>query len=237
MTEKLLLDMANAITELPIGVKAGGQLFYIYPPSFGTTILIEQVCKNAGIKEYNTDRLGVVGLIKLLQSQKELVATLLAICSFENRKQATIDEFVNERAEVLKKVNIKEVIGILVSILSVNEQLSRFCEESGINEENRLKKKVIDIKNKDRSSVSFGGRTLYGKIFSQVCEKYHWTLDYAIWGISFVNLNMMLIDAPSSIFLTEDEKKQVKIPNHISDCINADDPAMAGEIAKFLADA
>ena len=46
----------------------------------------------------------------------------------------------------------------------------------------------------------------------------------------------MLIDAPSSIFLTEDEKKQVKIPNHISDCINADDPAMAGEIAKFLAD-
>ena len=237
MTEKLLLDMANAITELPIGVKAGGQFFYIYPPSFGTTVLIGQVCRSAGIGDVCTDKLGVVELLKLLQNKKELIATLLAICSFENRKQATIDELVIERAEKLKQVNVKEVAGLLVSILSVNEQLSRFCEESGINEENRLRKRIIDIKNKDRSSITFGGKTIYGKIFSQVCEKFHWTLDYAIWGVSFINLNMLLIDAQSSVFLTDEERKLVKIPNAVSEYINADDPTMASEIAKFLADA
>lgn len=237
MTEKLLLEMADAIIELPIGVSTGGQLFYIYPPSFGTSILIGKHCKDAGITDVNISKLGVIGLLKLMNTQKDLMAHILAICSFSDRKQACHEELVSERAKFLKKVNPQEAAGIVHSILSVNEQLSKFCEESGINKENRLRKKVIDLKNDANSSISFGGKTLYGKMFTQVCEKYHWTLDYAVWGISFINLNMMLIDAASSVFLTEEERKQIKIPKEIEEDISADNPTNSREIEKFLLDA
>ena len=237
INESLLLEMVDAITELPLSIKAGGQLFYIYPPSFGSTILISKVLQKAGIGEMAAGGLGVINALKLFKEQKELIGTLLAICSFENRRDACNNELLAERAEKLKSVSIKEATGVLMSILNTNEMLSRFCEESGINKENRFRQRVLKVKNSDSSSISFGAKTIYGSLFGQVCEKFHWSLDYAVWGISFLNLNMLVIDQSSTIFLTEEERKQIRFPKEIENSISADDPQMRDEVEKFLADA
>lgn len=58
-----------------------------------------------------------------------------------------------------------------------------------------------------------------------VCSKYGWTLDYALWGISYLNLNMMIGDAITVLtsFREEDEKVEI---------LNADDPANAEAILR-----
>lgn len=55
-----------------------------------------------------------------------------------------------------------------------------------------------------------GGRSIWGSLLDTVLQKYHWTLEYLLWGISFQNVRMLLSDTVSTT--TEEE------------VINADDP-------------
>lgn len=56
------------------------------------------------------------------------------------------------------------------------------------------------------------------------CFKYGWTLDYVLWGISYLNLNMMTSDAISVLTsFNEEDKPEV---------LNADDPANAAAILR-----
>ena len=52
---------------------------------------------------------------------------------------------------------------------------------------------------------------MWGSVFDVVITKYGWTLDYLLWEISFVNVQMLLSDTISFI----DEENEI---------INADDP-------------
>lgn len=54
--------------------------------------------------------------------------------------------------------------------------------------------------------ISFGGKTLWGIYLDNLCKRYGWTLDYLIWGISWVNLNMMWLDGIEARFPDSDEK-------------------------------
>lgn len=57
------------------------------------------------------------------------------------------------------------------------------------------------------------------------CSKYGWTLDYALWGISYLNLNMMIADAITVLSSFGDKDEEVEI-------LNADDPANAEAILR-----
>lgn len=53
-----------------------------------------------------------------------------------------------------------------------------------------------------------GLKSLWGSLWS-VCTSTGWTLDYLLWKISWINLQMMIIDAPR---YTNDSKKEEIIP-------------------------
>lgn len=55
------------------------------------------------------------------------------------------------------------------------------------------------------------------------CERYGWTMDYVVWGISYANLHMLLNDYITSIYLTDDEIKKYHISMDRT-FINGDDP-------------
>ena len=40
----------------------------------------------------------------------------------------------------------------------------------------------------------FGGKTIWGTLIDAACERYGWTFDYVVWGISYNNLTLMLKD-------------------------------------------
>ena len=47
-----------------------------------------------------------------------------------------------------------------------------------------------------------------------VCERYGWSLDYALWGISLINLNMLTNDKVVSVYLSKEESKKAAIPQN-----------------------
>lgn len=60
------------------------------------------------------------------------------------------------------------------------------------------------------SNRVIGGRSIWGSLLDVVIQKYHWTLEYLLWGISYQNVQMLLADGIST---TEEEET-----------IDADDP-------------
>lgn len=74
------------------------------------------------------------------------------------------------------------------------------------------------------SSRAIRGRSLWGGLLDVACAKYGWTLHYVLWEISYLNLQMMLTDA-----ITVDYDSNEK-----GDIINADDPANAERLRREL---
>jgi hypothetical protein len=61
---------------------------------------------------------------------------------------------------------------------------------------------------------------VWGGLLDVVLQKYHWTLDYLLWGISYINVQMLLAD---SISTTQEEET-----------IDADDPRNRDAIKEML---
>ena len=69
----------------------------------------------------------------------------------------------------------------------------------------------------------FGGKTVWGSLIDAACERYGWTFDYVVWGISYNNLTLMLKDKITSIYLSDDERKRVHLPAEDEEFIDGND--------------
>lgn len=60
-----------------------------------------------------------------------------------------------------------------------------------------------------------------------VCSKYGWTFDYALWGISWLNLNMMIADSITVLTSFGKDEENVEV-------LKADDPENAETILRMF---
>ena len=79
------------------------------------------------------------------------------------------------------------------------------------------------IKNKKGNSITFGGKSVFGSLILPACEKLNMTPQQIVWEISFSFLQMLMADAITSVYLTDEEKKEARISNDRT-FVNADDP-------------
>ena len=63
----------------------------------------------------------------------------------------------------------------------------------------RAKKK----RQRSKSGREYGGCSVWGGVLDPILSKYHWTLDYVLWEVSFVNVTMLQLDE----FTVIDEEK------------------------------
>ena len=226
----VLSDVTNAILEMPTYYQVSGHDFYLYPPSLGVTMLMAEAMKRYKFDEAIASG-SIIGLYKLFREQKEVITHILALCSFENRKDATKQNLVQERIKELKGIDANDGVALVMHALNYNADYDEFVKHFGIDEEYKQRKKVYKIKEENSSGMTFGGLSIWGSLLDAACERYGWTKDYVMWGISYLNLNMMMADAITSVFLTEDEEKELGMHRH---AINADDPRNAAMIRALL---
>lgn len=81
-----------------------------------------------------------------------------------------------------------------------------------------------------KSGRDIGGRSLWGNLFDVVLEKYHWTFEYMLWGISYVNVHMLLSD---SIYHSIGSEKRSDQKDN-DETINADDPRNIDKVNEFI---
>lgn len=228
----------ESILEKPITftLEMGGgkaRYYYVYPPSLGISFLSADLLKGLHfdnqLLEYNQQ----YEMLRLCTEQRGLVMRIIAIHTFQRRSDAIKEEKVQERINELEPLDAAELSTLLLAIMNWNTYQKKFINHFGIDKERNQREKISRIKEKDSSSITFGGNSIYGSLLDHACERYKWELGYLLWGISATTLNMMLADSVQSVYLTDEERKKVHIPAK-GGIIRADDPKNAELVKAFF---
>lgn len=223
MDKNIEMNIADAIMEKPVGFNIGSRHFCLYPPSLGKMFLLSRLTKQLGINNGIMKANPYLESLRICKENKETVCRIIAYHSM-NRKGDVLDELkIKRRASFFCKELDEEELAQLLIISSSWDSIDSYIKHFGIDKERTLRQKVAKLKDKEGGSVSFGGRSVYGTLIDFACERYGWTFDYVVWGISYVNLQMLMADSITSVYLNKEEMKKLHIPQNRA-FISADDP-------------
>lgn len=166
--------------------------------------------------------------LRLCQEKKEIVCRILSYHTI-NRKDELFDcNLVQERCDFFcKELDDDSMAQLLVMVLPEGD-ISTYVKHLGIDKEKEWQAKAMKAK-KDNNSLVFGGKSIYGTLIDAACQRYGWTFEYVVWGISYANLQLLLADSVTSIYLSDEERKRINIPQD-RNVINADDPENMAKI-------
>lgn len=227
--DKLIID---SIIERPICFELDGRFFYLYQPSLGTSLMSARYLKefklDESIIQYNED----LEMIRLVHENKDAVVKVLALHSFKRRSDVLDEKLMYERECAFSKIELPALAVLLKAVIEWNTIHEKLQKHYKLDKEALQRKKISQFKDQDRSSVIFGGRSLYGHMIDYAAERYGWSFGYVVWGISLTNLHMLMSDSVTSVFLTKEERGKVNISTDRI-YLNADDPQTKQQIKKL----
>lgn len=222
------MDIADTIIERPHGFKVNQRQFYLYPVTLGKTYLISRLVECLGINLEIIKANPYMEALRICQEKKESVCRILSYHTINKKEELFDYDFVQERCNFFyKEIDNDSMAQLLVMVLSERD-ISAYIKHLGIDKEKEWQAKAMRAK-KDNNSLTFGGKSIYGTLIDTTCQRYGWTFEYVVWGISYANLQLLLADSVTSIYLSDEERKRVNIPQD-RDIINADDPANMAKI-------
>lgn len=223
--------MEDAIMELPVCCELDGESLTLYPVTLGQAYLISRHREGMADNFKEITSRSDTGTAPL--DYRMTIARIVAIASSRSKEQIIDTKRIHERAEWLNEsLDDDDLFQLYDIVMAYLGDAERFIEESGLSFDRKRLTKIAKYK-EDEGTFSFGGRTPYGSIIDRACARYGWTLDYVVWGISLTNLEMLLADEPSSVFLSKEDRKKIGISAD-REIIRADDPANSERIRKML---
>lgn len=198
-------EIVDAILEKPIVFAIDGKLFYMYPPSFGISLLTTTLLSTIEDCSISSD-----GVLQLCTNNRDVIVRLIAYHTFKFRKDVLCEHKVLKRIKQIEGIEITDIATLYVWIIKWNTSLKSFIKYYHLDQESRIREKIQSVK-KDSSNITLGGKSLYGSLLGNACEKFGWKYDYVVWGLSIINLNMLLSDCIQSIYLTDKERQKAKI--------------------------
>lgn len=224
-------EIADAILELPLYFEAGGKRYCIYPVTLGKSILIWREAEASGINISNLAIDTFAEALRAARERTEAVIRIIALATLPGKEAIADGSQLKRRADELCEVlDYEEAAQLLLYCLQSNKTGS-FIKYLGLDKERTIQKRIAAVK-ACKGSVSFGGRSLYGILIDTACQRYGWTVDYVVWGISYQNIQMLLADTIATVYLTEEERKRLNLGDG-GGFINADDPKNA-ELIKSM---
>lgn len=217
------MNIADTIMERPYGFRVNKRHFYLYPITLGKTYLLSRLIESLGM---NTDIIKAnpyMEALRLCQEKKDIVSHLLSYHTLDKKEELFDSRIVNSRCQFLKKnLSNEEMAQLLVMVLT-KDNTDEFVRYFGIDKERKELAKVSMIKNKKGNSVTFGGKSIFGSLILPACEKLNMTPRQIVWEISLPFLQMLMADVMTSVYLTDEEKKEARIRNDRT-FIDADNP-------------
>lgn len=229
---KTEMNIADTMMEKPIGFKIKGRHFCLYPPCLGKVHLLSRLVTALDIEKKMLELNPYFESMRLSRDKKDIVCRMLAYHTMNRRYDIQNETKVEGRSKYFaKNLDYKELAQIFMVVLTW-EDVSTYIKFLGIDKEQAVKKRIMDYKNRKSSVLSFGGKSVYGTLIDWACQRYGWTFDYVVWGISYANLQMLMADAISSVHLNDEEKKDLRI--YDSEVIDAGDPRNRERIREML---
>lgn len=227
---RIEMMMEDAIMETPIGFEVDGVHYCLYPVTLGTAYLISR--EREGMAANLKDAFLVADESKK-NAYRKCLCRIVAMQTFSKKEEILDFKTLSERTNSFYHLLDDEGLFALYDmIMDSFDESSIFIKHSGLDHDKRKLEKIAKHK-EDGGNFSFGARTAYGSIIGPACEKFGWTLDYVVWGIGYTNLKMLLADAQTSVYLSKEDRKALRISAD-REIIDANDPANRERIRQIL---
>lgn len=217
--EELGIIISNTLTDMPIGFDTDHTHVNIYPTTLGMMYLTSQLVDSLEIDKELLQVDPFLEALRIANTKRETCCRLIAYHSLNTKNEILDSRCVSKQAELIfKECSNEDIATLLIIILKANSYQT-IAKETGMEEEAKRMAKVNAAK-KSENSFIFGGKTIWGTLIDAACERYGWTFDYVVWGISYNNLTLMLKDKVTSIYLSDEERKKAHIPAAGEDVID-----------------
>lgn len=210
--KQLELDIADTIIDRPKGFSVGRRHFYLYPVTLGKVYLQKRITENLEINKELIQTNPYAEALRLIETKREDCCLLIAYHTLQTKEDVLSNRKVTIRKNIFMREMDNEDIATLILACLMYDKALLFIQYFGIDKEQERMSEVIKAKD-NKNSFSFGGKSIYGTIIDAACERYKWTYDYVVWGISYTNLQMLLKDYVKSVYLTDDEMKSAHLNN------------------------
>lgn len=206
------MEIADAIMERPIGFEVKGRHFYIYPPSLGKSYLNSRLIATLNLDKKGLNTNPFMTALMAIKKDSKTCCRLLVYATLNTKEDVFNEELVEERTNFFgENLDLDEMTQLFMLIL-LSDRSAEFMKHLMLDKEKERMKKVQDAK-KSNNTFIFCGKSEYGTLIDYACERYGWSFQYVVWGISLTNLQMMMNDSVKSIYLTDEERKRVHISN------------------------
>lgn len=221
------------ITEKPYLVEIEGKYIAFPPMTLGQSLLVAEQAQELGIDHRATLLSPTAEMLRIVAEKKAQVCRYLALRSFHAKNKLLNEREIEERMHLFEGVEDEELATLLLVLMTDDDKAQRLIKHYGIDKEQERMSKALRAK-KDGGSLNFGGRSIYGQLIDRACERYGWSMEYVVWGISYANLTLMLADQQTSIYLTDEERKSARLPRAGEEVINGDDPKNQQRLKELL---
>lgn len=188
--------------------------------TLGKSFIVGRLLNRMGLTKAGDTSFDAMFLMKAIGEQRQDFIKLIAYYSLPNDECLDLS-VLNKRMKELEKIEDRQIAMLVSVVLSVN-RVPEIREHFGFDEEKKRLDAVMKAKKAEGNNVVFGGKSIWGSLIDFVAERYGWTLQYILWGISYSNLSLLMEDHVRSVYLTDDEMKKARIPKD-NILIKADD--------------
>ena len=222
------IDVTDAIIERPYRFTAGGRRFGLYWPSLGVVYLATRLL--SGLPSGFRSDEGQI--LRFCHTDRESADRMAAFATMRRRSDILDGQNVREVQSFLHDNLSEDELALLLKTWFVMADSDSLFVHLGLDKEHKLRDRINSVK-KSRSSVTLGGSSIYGSLVDTVCQRYGWTMGYVLWGISYVNLRLLLADSVTSVYLTKEERKKLHLPDD-GVTIDGNDPGNRERIRQML---
>lgn len=204
------IDISDTLIERPVSFCYKRRRYSIYPLSLGKLQLCSRLIEALGFDKIKRDG-ELYGLaLKSAQSRRNESLRLVSYMTLPGAD--CLDEsLVKDRVRRLGGMRVRDLASVLVLFLMMDKTVE-IMKEFGIDRESKRLSEVLRVKAESKDgTVSFGGKSIWGTLVDAACERYGWTYQYTVWGISYCNLQLLLADHVKTVFLTDEERKRCRV--------------------------
>lgn len=179
--------------------------------TLGKMYLTSQLIESMDVNRENLMIDPFVEALRTINTKREESCRLIAYHTIKTKEELLNGRIVDVQQKLISKFSNQDIATLLICILK-NNSYQAIVEGTGIDKEAKRMSKVNAAKSTSGQFI-FGGKTIWGSLIDAACERYGWTFDYVVWGISYNNLTLMLKDKITSIYLSDDERKRAHLPS------------------------
>lgn len=228
--EQLEAIVTSVLIDQPVGIQVRQYHFNLYPKTLGKMYVTATLMKSLDIDKKMVAIDPFLEIMHIVSVKRDMCCRLLAYHTLQTKEEILDNSNVTARQELLVKILDNEDIATLLLNIFRDNTLENIIKGTEMDKEAKRMARVNAAK-KSKNTFVFGGKTIYGSLIDAACERYGWTFDYVLWGISYNNLTLLLKDKITSVYLTDEERKRVRIPDDNEEKTSGDDKAAIMKLA------